>query len=135
MTAEPAESFRLICSGARQPHVVRTLVVLRRIGGRPDLYLAAQRSGLDELAQTYLAPAERLWGVATSSQQVNADGTRKSNRMAPARIVPGKAGGQVLHVPACPDCGRGKGLRLSVEKLLTAAVAFPNGVDVALFYA
>ncbi len=127
------ESFRLICSGGRNPHPVKELCVLHRRHGRPDVALMWLRAGEPERA----AAAERFEpGWDAEGSHWSYDGTaRRSHRKTPVRVVPGRDGGQVLHLPACVDCGRGRGQRLSVEKLAQQAEARGHVLDVSVFLA
>ncbi len=131
MSATYVDKIRVICSGGKaDPHVVRELVLLHRRKGRPDLALMAMMAGDPERAAAY-ERFEPGWDAAGSYSRFEPGTGRRSHNKTEVTVVPGRRGGQVVHVPACPTCGRGKGLRLSVDRLEEAAPLWPDGIDIA----
>ncbi len=127
--------IRVICSGSRASrHVVRELVVLHRRTGRPDRALAAYMEGDYEAVARY----ERFipgWDAAGSYTSFEPGRGRRSHRKTEALVVPARNGGQVVHIPSCPECDQGRGLRLSVSKLEDLTATQPGGIDISAFYA
>ncbi len=135
MSETSPHAIRLICSGGHaSPHTIRELALLRRRTGRPDLALA------EEMAGNYERAAEHMrftpgWDAAGSYTTFRPGTGRTSHVKTSVTVVDGKRGGQVVHVPPCPECGKGEGLRLPVGKLEEAARVLRGGIDVSAFYA
>ena len=129
MTEKQIDIIRLICSG-RSTNVIRELVVLHRRKGRPDLAELELMMGNAERAAEH-ERFEPEWDAATSAWEFSPGIGRTSHRKTDVRVVPGRRGGQVVHVPGCPDCGRGGGLRLPMDKVEEAARARGSDIDVS----
>ncbi len=127
--------IRVICSGSRASrHVIRELVVLHRRTGRPDLAQVAHMTGDEDAVARY----ERFipgWDAAGSYTTIEPVRGRRPHRKTEALVVPGRNGGQVVHIPPCPECDKGRGLRLSVSKLEDLAATRPGGIDISALYA